>query len=626
MGRGNKDKLVPLFSKHLKNKRLIGFDIETQGQDNEFYMGGLYSYEDGYKSFYSKRSFIKEFLRRKYYTNTYMVATNLAFDLVGVFYNEPEWNILDTIMSSGRMISSTIKEKGSNKKLTFMDTFNHAPFSVKMMGDILKLPKLDSPKALGKIPQNENEKIELEVYNKRDCEVSMRFMELLMNGYYQAGGKLKLTVASTSLDIFRRKYLRKILYKEKLTLGWCPNELIYESYYGGRTEVFQRGKIGRMKLYDINSLYPSVMINEYPHPNYVRYKHQGDLETIKTYEGVSRIKIYCPYMKFPFLPSRIGGKLIFATGHIEGVYTHVEILKALELGYVIKEIKETLYYKKTFYPFKEYVIDMYNKRIELKAKGDPNELVYKLCLNSLYGKFASKELSETVFFNKKFLSDEEIESVRKNDNTLMSDDDNGMILNKKKCEEAYVIPILSSYTTAFARIKLYDYIVKYNALYCDTDSIVTDKEIPETTQLGGMKLEYDIIEGILVKPKMYYLKILKNGVEEDMIKLKGVPKKVLYKNEEIQLTKEVFDFILNGNEIEYIKFTKLKEAVRRNLIPNALMNMEKKILLSDNKREWLSEFNHETLGDSKPLFIEESIKEENENDEFNKLYTLPTSC
>ena len=624
IGRNDPNKLVPLFTKHYKEKRLIGFDIETHGKTNTFYMGGLYFPDGTYKSFYSKEAFIREFLKKKYYTNTYMVATNLGFDLTGLFYGLKEWNSLDIIMSGGRMISGSLLAK-NRQRLTFIDSFNHAPFSVAQMGDMLKLPKLKSPVALGKIPSSLLERTELEVYNKRDCEVTQKFTERLQQGYKQAGGKIKLTIASTSLEIFRRKYLRKVLYKERVVLGFDPKYLIYESYFGGRTEAFQRGSIfskqdckkkgipfEKYRMYDINSLYPSVMINEYPDPNFPRYQKTGKISIIEKYEGITRVKMFCPPMKYPLLPMRIDNKLIFATGIINGMYTHVEIRKALSLGYRLDHIGETLYYKKTFLPFKEFIIDMYNKRKELKAKGDPNEIVYKLIMNSAYGKFGAKHLSETIFFNKEFLDDEGINAVRNNPNVIMKDDNNGMIINNKECDESYVFPIFASYTTAYARIKLHDYLVMSNAIYSDTDCVITKELIPESKELGAMKLEHDILEACIVKPKMYYLKALVNGEEKEILKLKGVPKRLLYKDEQVMLDKNIFYEILKGESVHYNKFTKLKEGVRRGIMPNTIIEMEKFIQVTDDKRDWEKPFSIEYLGDSIPFEMEEEKKENNE--------------
>lgn len=595
--------LKPLFGKHLKKKRIVSFDIETHGKNNDFYMGGVYSEEEGYKSFYSKQAMIDEFKRKFYFDNTVIVATNLAFDLTGIYYNTPQWNELDIVMNGGRLIFANMYAKKSKRRTTFIDTFNFAPFSVAFMGKILGHDKMESPKAIGKKPQTLKEFIELEDYNKRDCEVTYYFMKLLVEGFYKAGGKTKTTIASTSMDIFRRKYLRRPIKKEITKLGYSTDKIVFASYYGGRTEVFSRGKIKNMKLYDINSLYPSVMVKEYPLPSSAVHLEQKDCrgKYIQEYEGVSTVKVLCPHMRYPILPLRYEGKLIFPTGEFEGTYTHVELREAVKQGYIIQEIKETLYYKKTFYPFKEFVQDLYNKRLELKKKGDPNELVYKLLLNSLYGKFAQKNMSETIFFNMKFLTDTNIEHLRVDPDVVMKDDENGMIIRKKECDEAFVIPILSSYTTAYARLRLHYYLKKYEGVYCDTDSIVTEKEIPESNRLGEMKLEYNILEGILVRPKMYYLHILDKGEEKDIIKLKGVPKKLLYNGEETMLNKEIFTSILEGESVFYEKFTKLKEGVRRCLLPNSIMTMEKFIQLTDNKRFWESPFSHKHLIESKAL-------------------------
>lgn len=591
--------LKPLFEKHLRHKNIVSFDIETHGSDNEFYMGGIYS-KNGYKSFYDKQEFIDEFKKAMYYGNTYVVATNLSFDLVGIYFNQKEWNSLDIVMIGGRMIFANLTNR-KRQRLTFLDSLNYAPFSVELMGKILGLPKLDSPKALGKIPKNEKERLELEIYNKRDCEVTYKFMQFLDKGFSEAGGKMKTTIASTALDIFRRRYLRRSVKKESAVLGFNVEQFIFESYFGGRTEVFKRGRIENMKLYDINSLYPSAMLNEYPDPNTAVWNEQGTERNIKKYEGCTRVIMYCPKeMKYPLLPMRIEGKLIFPTGRIEGVFTHIEIRRALELGYELLKIQEQLIYKKTWYPFREYVNDLYEKRMKYKKEKNKMELVYKLLLNSLYGKFGQKNLTETVFFNKEFLTEEQIEKVHQNPNAEMTDDKNGVITEKKTCEESFVLPILCSYTTAHGRILLHKYLTECEGYYCDTDSIVTDKEIEESTRLGGMKLEYDIEEGVLVKPKMYYLKT-KEG--DEIVKLKGVPKKLLYNGDKIRLNKEIFYHILKGGNVEYQKFTKLKEGVKRGILPNSIINMEKYITLTDNKRMWLSEFDFETIGESEPICL-----------------------
>jgi len=596
----NKNYLKPLKQKFLKRRNIISFDIETYGEDNKFYMGGIYSSE-GYKPYYSKDEMIKAFNNPDFYGNTFCCATNLGFDLVGIYYNQPKWNHLDIVMSNGRMIFANITNR-KNQRMVFLDSLNFAPLSVKVMGEILKLPKLKSPKALGKIPKNDNEKTELEIYNKRDCEVTYKFMQLLDKGFNELGGKTKTTISSTALDIYKRKFLPHTLKKEIVSLGYDVNDIIFKSYYGGRTEVFKRGKIENCNMYDINSLYPSVMVELYPNPNTVRHLKNSTLNIINTYEGVSQVTLYLSEnTRYPLLPVRMGGKLIFPTGIIQGYYTHVELRKAFDEGYILLNIGETVYYRKEFYPFRDYVETLYAKRLEHKEINSPLEIVYKLLLNSLYGKFAQKNMEETVFFNKEFLSDEEIEKVRENPNTFMKDDNNGFISKKKICEEPFVFPILACYTTALARLKLYDFLKKYNGLYCDTDSIITKDIIPTSSKLGDMKLEYKIKTGVVVKPKMYYAI---TSEDKEIIKLKGVPKRLITKDgNTITINKDVFEQILKGDSVEYVKFTKLKEGVRRNLTPNSKMLVQKFISVTDNKRVWFKDFSNEELEDSKPIHL-----------------------
>jgi len=613
----SKNMLSPLFSKHLSKMEITGYDIETYGEDNNFYMGSIYGDYFGYKKFYDKEEFIKELERPEYYGKTLIFATNLGFDLTGLYYNTRGWNNLDIILRGGKVIIARLTNI-KRQHLIFLDTLNFAPISVEGMGKILGIPKLNTPKALGRIPKNDEEKRELEIYNKRDSEISYKFMVLLRDEIYNLGGILKATIASTALDLWRRVFLREILYKEdyilkrryKEEINFDVKEFLYLAYFGGRTESFSRGYFQsdekhQYKMYDINSLYPSVMINEYPHPNYARYIKKCTLDIINKYEGVCEVELFCPNMKYPLLPVRYDTKLIFPKGFIKGNYTHVEIRRAIELGYKVLKLGKSIYYKKTFEPFKEYVQILYSKRKTYKKRKDKREIVVKLLLNSLYGKFAEKEVQETTFFNTDFLTAKEFEIVDKREDVIMKDDKNGMILETKPNESVHIFPIFSLYTTAYARIKLHKYLIDHNALYCDTDSIITLDTLKESPKLGDMKLEYYLDSGYIVKPKMYCSNIrFKDGTKSEIVKIKGVPKKLLQGNIQKKLDVKIFKRILNGETISYNKFTKLKEAVRRGLKPNSVMKVNKYLELDDSKRVWIKEkFSTNGLTESVPITL-----------------------
>lgn len=159
---------------------------------------------------------------------------------------------------------------------------------------------------------------------------------------------------------------------------------------------------------------------------------------------------------------------------------------------------------------------------------------------------------------------------------------------KKEVYKQHVIPIWATYTTAYARINLFEYLNKYKGMYCDTDSIATLKSMPESTKIGGMKLEYDVKNALFVKPKMYMYDIVGG---ETKVRIKGVSR----------ATKEKFMDVMIGKSISYDKFTKLKEGVRRGIKPNSIQKVEKNLNLEDDKRIWGSKFDPFTLQDSKPL-------------------------
>lgn len=590
---GNELFLKPLFQKHLSKREIIGFDVETIGKHNEFYMGGLYS-KEGYKAFYDRYEMIQELQKKEYFGNKYITATNLLFDFTTLYFDTKYWNDFKIILRGSDLITATTKNSNTKQRLQFIDTFNYAKFGVAKMGEIINIPKLESPSCLGREPENKKEAQELETYNERDCEITYKFMNFMQDSFHDLGAKLKLTSASTSMDLFRRKYLRKTIMKEEYTLKQNVNEFIFKAYYGGRTEVFKRGLEKRhLRAYDINSLYPSVMLEAYPRPDSAKITNYPTQEHLE-YEGVSHVRIYCPYMEYPLLPVRHDGKLVFPTGVFEGHYTHIELRKALELGYKIIKMYKTLYYTKTFYPFKNYVEDLYSKRLELQAIGSNMQMVVKLFLNSLYGKFGQKTLNDTQIINFDFLEENETEEFLKNTMEKVTRDGKHFIMNQEKtCNQGFVIPIFATYTTARARIKIHHYIQRYNAYYCDTDCAVTRKEMLTSNKLGSMKLEHDIKKAIFVKPKMYMYDIANK--DKTIIKLKGVR----------SLTKDKFMNILRGNSVSFQKFMKLKESVRRAIPVNTVDIVEKNISLEDNKREWLTKFNPNELQNSQPLYLSE---------------------
>jgi hypothetical protein len=561
----------------IKTFKIASFDIETYGKDNKFLLGGLIDSNNVYYSFDDRNKMIY-FIKDNIDKDTIIVATNLMFDFTALFYGTKYFKDAKLLLRGGGMISAKIFD------ITFYDTLNYSKSSVESLGRLLNLPKLVHPKFLGKMYKNKFEKYRLRIYNKRDCEISKLFLIQFQDVLNQLGCELKVTIASCSMDLYRRKYMPFDIEKEFIH----EKDFIYDAYFGGRTEVFKRG-INKSKdlyyLYDINSLYPSVMLNEYPLPSSCHRSGLPRVEFINNYHGVSEVTIVCPYMYYPLLPYKLDGKLCFPVGIFRGTYNHIELRKALELGYKIRKIHKQIYYTETFYPFKKYVEELYELRLKYQSENNGiYSTIVKILMNSLYGKFATKNVSEYEYV------DLESNNI---DNAILNKDGIGYRETPIECNQAYIIPILSSYTTSYARLILYDHLVNLEGIYCDTDSVISKKVFETSKDLGKMKLEKTFRQFNIVKPKEYYYKDLSNHY---YVKIKG-----------IKLSdKPINDFkkAIDNKYISQLRFRKLKEAIRHDELPNSIYTMKKKTDNEDNKRDWLkNKYNSKDQQNSEPQNI-----------------------
>lgn len=581
----------------IKTYSISSFDIETTSSANNFYLFGFIDKDNNYIHSFDKVEALKILVNQKHRGN-FIYATNLGFDFNSVAEGTDFKNECDILLRGNSYLQINY-DSSYNFKVSLRDSTNYGGLSVESMGKILKLPKLKSPRCLGRHPKNKKELKELIDYNKRDCEVTKKFMELLQTGLNDLGGELKMTISSCAMDMFRRNFLDYDVIREKHFLDFEPREKIFKAYYGGRTETFKRGTIKNYNYYDFNSLYPSVMLYDYPNPTSVQYvKENNNPFVYLSYEGVSYFELNIPYSEYPLLPYRtIDKKLIFPYGIIKGYYTHVEIREAIKLygEKIILKMNDTIYYTEVKPYFKKYVTTLYNLRKEYKSRGDEREHVVKLLMNSLYGRFALRNIEKTEFINidnvdeaREKVRELESKGIRVNINSV-----NEMYYSEKEEYEGITsFPIWSVYVTAYARIKLHRAILECKPVYVDTDSLITETEYTDSKELGELKLEKKIKMGVIIKPKLYFC--------DDEIKSKGVPIPKLQKDK-IRLKNN----ILSKKEVHYKKFIKVKEGIKRDIKVNSIIIQKKKIDLEDTKRVWVGEFNLTGLQDSEPIKINE---------------------
>lgn len=378
---------------------------------------------------------------------------------------------------------------------------------------------------------------ELLKYNKLDClvlyQVLEKFAELIFKSFH-INITNHPTISSLALAIYRLNFLQQGKKVPKARAFNIPisNKKIFDhisqSYRGGHVDMFKPfGK--KLYCYDINSLYPYVMaMNFFPVgiPKYFR-RPEGPYKDLNNIFGFVKVNIYCPdSVKMPILLTKVRDKVIAPNGRWTGWYFTEELKYAITLGYEIEILCGYHFDKKKI--FNKFVNTLYKMRVTYD-KADPRNLMAKLILNSLYGRFGMSIYTKT-YKVLNYLQD------KLDPNETFSDyidwGDVGIYqfdtINNSKNSKAHMNVSISiaSAVTAYGRIAIHKFklIAGDDLYYTDTDSIFTKKPLPNRyvgTELGQMKLEYKgIIEkGIFLAPKLYAL-ILSDGSQ--VVKIKGV--------------------------------------------------------------------------------------------------------
>lgn len=583
--------LRPLIRKSAKKLPIIGFDIETHNKNRSFTCGSV-STEDKVYSFFDKKE-MGDFLISARFHNHIAVASNLAFDFFGLFFNDTAKKFSFVFRGSQLIVAKAYFAKGTiaakatqrRNKITFLDTSNYAPFfSVDKLGKLIGKPKLRKPEFLGKKPKNKKQWKQLLKYNRRDAVISRLSLEWMYDFFDKISADRKFTIASVAMNKYRRACL-------PFEISQPPVDVLleqFDAYYGGRCEAFSRGKIKNMKIGDINSMYPFVMLKEYPDPNTLNISTDGSIETIKSFHGISDCLVKAPDgMKYPLLPFRDKslGKLIFPVGIFRAWQSHIELRKAISLGYEIIKIFKTQYYTGSMRPFEKYVNELWPLRQAAIKAGKSEQVIIKLLLNGLYGKFGQKFMDRDNLIQ----MPESREEIEKYDDfePLGCYARIGTKIQPPAC---FCVPIWALHVTAYARLELYEHIISTQAIYCDTDSVITACKFKESKDLGGLKIEAKIKRGIIVRPKFYFYE---NADDKPKIKIKGIDT-------------HKFDFddaknLILRPRVDYWRIVKIRESLRHGYIPNETRKFFKRLAFNDDKRAWAEKFDPDAFQESRSI-------------------------
>lgn len=424
-------------------------------------------------------------------------AHNLQYDLGNVLPDELD--DLDLTMVGGRLI------RARWQGVTFVDSFNLFPTSVAKLGEALGLKKL-----------------EMDVHSKdyvfRDCEIVGEAIARLVETCQEFElDEPKNTLGGLCVSIWQA------MGGENLS-DWSA--FSRSAIFGGRVEIFQPGGTGNIMWTDINSLYPSVMLDEFP----------GEMSETKTMLrfGITRATVLVPRQTLAPLPFRVTEEnpisgvhenaIIFPCGRFTGTWTNAELCNAVEHhGVTIERIHHSVGTDEAVRPYGRFVEEFYRRR--LASDSEAYKLIYKLLMNNLYGQLGMGG----VVTRTAPLTEERARDIRtgKTDATIFGD---AVMFDTAIPLPGHVNYSHAAHVTAYGRIRLLSFLRSIDPtrlIYCDTDSCFffhppgEPLPFPTGSKLGEMKIEGCGERIDVIAPKTYEITV--DGKTKS--KAKGVPSK-----------------------------------------------------------------------------------------------------
>ena len=245
-------------------------------------------------------------------------------------------------------------------------------------------------------------------------------------------------------------------------------EMAYRSYYGGRFEILKRGFIGKAYLYDINSAYPYA-ITQIPDLSKGKWIKRKSIDKDAKL-GFFKIRAKIPDCKYiPPFPFRSKSDILFPSGEFETYVTLAE-LQACESKSFYRILEGYQFITNSdIYPYREFIENLYQKRMELKQQNNPLQLPIKIILNSIYGK-TGQSVNHKI----------------------------GNLFN----------PVIFAFITGFCRAQLYNFMRKHgierDVVFFATDSICTTKKLDvNSTKLGDFLFDNEANDVFVLQNGFY---------------------------------------------------------------------------------------------------------------------------
>lgn len=496
----------------------------------------------------------------------WVVAHNAGFDLSIVHawehFSNPDWLWSIHVTEASPLI---LKGTFDGHPVTFLDTFNYFKCSIDSLGKSQGVPKLQ-------IDFDNATPEQLEEYCKRDVLITANAFDSLVS--YHCGhhlGSFEPTVAGLAMSAFLGSFNDHciIAHPNRVAL-----KLERESYYGGMVECGWLGPLppGEYAEYDVKSMYPSVMLREYP----ARFKWVEDNPSLgrsrylsREYLTIADVTLGTARHRYPV---RRGSRLLFPTGEYRTTLAGPEFELAMRSNEVQRVHWIATYDGAKI--FTRYVEHFYREKCLAEGKircpkcgqkvpercpkcgveTEPDPVwrnIAKLYLNSLYGKFGQLSPQWQEWNAETFARMEEHYALPRGsldrhltNPPVVTEPSQRYLFREigrsfdvrhvcqsveiswQRSETYHSCPAVASYCTSYARCYLRAIIDAVGAghhYYSDTDSILTDS-IGEQRLLEGGWIDPSQLGKLELKGRYTNVVIYgpKDLVAGDSVRRKGV--------------------------------------------------------------------------------------------------------
>lgn len=476
--------------------RIYGLDLETDNNGNEAWIVQWVLHDGKHGKAGTELSDLSTILQSFLYVQrtTYVYAHNATYDLnfLRPVFHEMETDARNSVrytMRQGRIIEILV-QRGKRAKLKFRDSMAKIPGSLKKLGKMIGLPKLEgvsedfSPGWSEKVDLSDRKEWD---YVIRDAEI----VAVAMHRMHKAGRK-KATASGDAYKTAKDFIAGGHDYKRNLKWEWLFPQLpmdvdahLRPAYFGGvnlSPPVHHGRTEGPITHVDVHSMYPSVMSFDplpYGIPTFsLRKPRDGAL-----YIAEVRVRFHLkdemvPWLQFKMaIDNQMEG--ISQGDTIEETYQfHDMMLTNIDLETIgmFYDIEYDPEYPIIYWIFKQKVgvfkgyIEECMARKEKAEKGSLEYQSAKLDMNSLYGRFALAPDTEEVSLE----WDEDMEDYVFRTSRALSEDMENYL--------PYAI-----FVTAQARRRLLTGVHSVGCervIHCDTDSIIFMGEDTKDLDVG----------------------------------------------------------------------------------------------------------------------------------------------